>query len=301
MKWGIEDIPDQSGRTVIVTGANSGLGLETARALARKGASVIFACRSEEKAEAAIADVRMEHPKAALRFIALDLGNLESVHAFSESVLGECDRLDLLVNNAGVMVPPLGRTTDGFELQLGTNYLGHFVLSARLLPLYSNTPGSRVVTLSSIAHRIGRIDFDNLNAERINLAWLFYGQSKLACLMFAYELQRRLDRSGIETRSIAAHPGSTVTNLQQHSLPSRISQHLLSQPVTQGALPTLYAATAAKARGGAYYGPDGFMETTGWPAEAGSSARSRDVETSRRLWRAAEELTGTLFLPAASG
>jgi NAD(P)-dependent dehydrogenase (short-subunit alcohol dehydrogenase family) len=216
MAWSEADIPDQSGRVAIVTGANSGIGFETARALAAKGARVVLACRSAERGRDAERRLREAVSGADARFRTLDLGSLASVEAFAKELASEESRLDLLINNAGVMVPPLGRTAAGFELQFGTNHLGHFALTGRLLGLLCETPGARVVTVSSMAHFVGRIDFDDLTSERGYVAMLAYGQSKVANLLFARELARRLDGAGYDVVSSAAHPGSTRTELQRH-------------------------------------------------------------------------------------
>jgi NAD(P)-dependent dehydrogenase (short-subunit alcohol dehydrogenase family) len=287
-KWTAADIPDQTGRTYIVTGANSGLGAETARALAKSGASVVLACRNVEKGAAAAAtmpgDVRVRR---------LDLADLASVRAFA----GDTGPFDVLINNAGVMAVPLRRTADGFESQIGTNFLGHFALTLQLLPVLAD----RVVTVSSNAHRWGRIDVDDLNWHRRRYRrWLAYGQSKLADLMFAYELQRRLQAAGSTLRSVAAHPGYAATELQSGtgSRADRImslGNRLIAQSAERGALPTLYAATMPDVRGGEYWGPDGPGELVGHPTRVGSSRSSRDGRTAVRLWGRAEELTGVAF------
>jgi NAD(P)-dependent dehydrogenase (short-subunit alcohol dehydrogenase family) len=287
MVWGLADMPDQSGRVLIVTGANSGIGLEAAKALSRKGARVVMACRNRAKAEAARAEVGGD---AEVRD--LDLGSLASVHAFADAWEG---RVDVLVNNAGVMAVPFARTVDGFESQLGTNFLGPFALTGLLLPHVTD----RVVTLSSGVHRMGRVNLADPNFEhRRYQRWTAYGQSKLADLMFAYELQRRLLLAGSPLRSIAAHPGYAATNLQAHlSAVARTTQGWMQkvglvQDAAGGAQPTLYAATAADLPGGSYVGPSGPMEQTGPPRIVGSSAASRDLDTQGALWDLAVRLTG---------
>jgi NAD(P)-dependent dehydrogenase (short-subunit alcohol dehydrogenase family) len=287
-KWTAADIPDQTGRRIVVTGANSGLGEVTARQLAARGATVVLACRDTAKGEAAAA--RMTGDVTVRR---LDLADLASVRAFADAT----GRLDVLVNNAGVMAVPLTRTADGFEMQFGTNFLGHFALTGLLMPKI----GDRIVTLSSWAHRFGRIAFDDLNWHRRRYrAWGAYGQSKLADLMFAYELQRRLATRGSTLRSVAAHPGYAATELQSHteSVADRVmalGNRLLAQSAEMGALPTLYAATAPDVSGGDYYGPDRFGEIRGHPQRVRSSKASRDETVAANLWERAGELTGVTF------
>jgi NAD(P)-dependent dehydrogenase (short-subunit alcohol dehydrogenase family) len=295
MAWSEADIPDQSGRTAVVTGANSGIGFETARALAAKGARVVLACRSEEKGRDASLRLRAAVPEADARFEPLDLGALASVRRFAEKLAAEERRLDLLVNNAGVMMPPYGRTADGFETQLGTNHLGHFALTGLLLPRLLATPRARVISVSSLAHFWGRIDFDDLQAERSYNATRAYGQSKLANLLFARELQRRFEAAGVDALSAAAHPGSTRTELQRHSGLMHAVVAVFSQQPPEGALPTLYAATAPDVRGGEYFGPSGFAGCLGPPGRARSSPRANDAAAARRLWDVSEQLTGVAF------
>jgi NAD(P)-dependent dehydrogenase (short-subunit alcohol dehydrogenase family) len=293
--WTPADMAGQSGRTFVVTGANSGIGLAAARELAASGAHVVLAVRDVAKGEAAAAGL---HGDPEVR--PLDLADLASVRAFAEGL----DRnVDVLVNNAGVMATPHRQTADGFELQLGTNHLGHFALTGLLLPRI----GDRVVTISSGAHRGGRIKFDDLQSERSYQRWLAYCQSKLANLLFTYELQRRLDAAGSSVRSVAAHPGYAATNLQSHteSIQDRImalGNRLLAQSDEQGAWPTLYAATTPDLKGGSYVGPDGFLEQRGNPKLVGSSSAARDQQTARRLWEVSEELTGVRYeLEAPAG
>ena len=284
-KWTIADAPDQRGRTYIVTGANSGLGAATARALAEHGATVVLACRNVEKGAAAASTMSGD---VSVR--SLDLADLASVRAFA----AETGPFDVLVNNAGVMAVPLSRTADGFESQIGTNFLGHFALTLQLLPVLAD----RVVTVASNAHRWGRINVDDLNWQRRRYhRWLAYGQSKLADLMFAYELQRRLHAAESPVRSVAAHPGYAATELQAGagSRANRImalGNRLLAQSAERGALPTLYAATMPDVHGGEYWGPDGPAELVGHPTRVGSSRSSKDGRTAMLLWKRAEELTG---------
>ncbi len=294
--WTEADVPDQTGRVAIVTGANSGLGFETVRVLAQHGARVVMACRNAQKAEQAAAEIRSLHPQGEVAVMALDLGDLNSVQAFASAFRARYDRLDVLVNNAGIMVPPLGRTVQGFESQFGVNHLGHFALTAQLFSLMENTPGARVVTVSSIAHRFGQIDFDDLNwSARPYAPMPAYGQSKLANLLFTYELQRRLKAAGKGVLAVAAHPGWASTGLQGDSQGASVANRLFAQPQAMGALPTLYAATAQDVSGGAFYGPSGLLELGGTPERVSSSARSQDKQVAGQLWTKSEELTGVTF------
>jgi NAD(P)-dependent dehydrogenase (short-subunit alcohol dehydrogenase family) len=295
--WTHECIPDQSGRIAVVTGANTGIGYEAARALARHGAEVILACRDKEKGGRAAGRIRAEGPKGVVQPMHLDLSDLTVVRRFADSFRGAYRRLDMLVNNAGVMVPPFSKTAQGLELQFGVNFLGHFALTGLLIDRITSTPGSRVVTVSSLAGRVGRIDFDNLRAERSYRPIREYAQSKLADLVFALELERRLRAGRIEARSIAAHPGFTRTDLQRNSPLANFLVDFWCNSAEQGALPTLFAATAPDAAGGGYYGPHGILEARGFPAEARIPSRARDRETARRLWRLGEELANVTFLP----
>ena len=295
--WNAQDIPDQSGRTAIVTGANSGLGLVTARELARAGASVVMACRNLDKGHAAVEQVRAAVPEAQVQLEELDLASLASVRGFAERFRATHDGLDLLVNNAGVMAPPRRRTADGFELQFGTNHLGHFLLTTQLLDAMEGREDARVVTLSSNAHKFGRIAFDNLNGDRRYFRWSAYGQSKLANLLFALELDRRLRAAGSTVKSLAAHPGYAATNLQSAAPPlfdrmvMKVANATVAQSEEMGALPVLYAATQPGLQGGAYVGPDGPGEHRGYPKIVRPSGRARDPDSARRLWEASERLT----------
>jgi NAD(P)-dependent dehydrogenase (short-subunit alcohol dehydrogenase family) len=294
-KWTLENIPDQRGKIVIVTGANSGIGYEAARALARKGANVIMACRSLEKGEAAVAQIRRENLQGDVILRQLDLADLSSVRNFADEFLAEYKQLNILINNAGVMAIPYRKTKDGFEMQFGTNHLGHFALTGLLFELLKNTPNSRVVTVSSYAHIVGKINFDDLNSEKSYQKWLAYGQSKLANLLFAYELQRRSAKNGDNPISIAVHPGYAATNLQNSSSFFSFTNNFMAQSQEMGALPTLYAATNPEIEGGEFIGPDGFLAQRGYPHKARSSARSYDPETAQRLWQVSEKLTGVRF------
>ena len=300
--WSAADVPDQSGRVAIVTGGNSGIGFEAAAALAAKGAHVLLACRDAGKAKAALEAIRARHANASLELQALDLASLASVRSFADRVLADHARLDLLVNNAGVMAIPRRETADGFEMQFGTNHLGHFALTGLLIERLMQAPAARVVTVSSTVHRSGRVAWDDLQRERGYTKWGAYGQSKLANLLFAYELDRRLRRRGATTQSVAAHPGYAATNLQFVGAKMendrfmerffQLGNRLLGQSAAMGALPTLYAATSPEVASGDYVGPSRMFEAWGPPKKVGSSRRARDESDARRLWERSEELTG---------
>ncbi|OBB93644.1 SDR family NAD(P)-dependent oxidoreductase [Mycolicibacterium peregrinum] len=297
-KWTTAKIPDQSGRTAVVTGANTGLGLETAKVLAARGAHVVLAVRNVTKGEAAAEWISRSVPDADLELQRLDLGSLASVREAADEIKTKHERIDLLINNAGVMTPPKETTADGFELQFGTNHLGHFALTGLLLDRLLPVVGSRIVTVSSIGHRFSRgIRFEDLQWERSYNRLQAYGQSKLANLLFTYELQRRL--IGQHTTALAAHPGGSDTELARH-LPGPVQRAVpllrpLFQEAAMGALPTLRAATDPGALGGQYYGPDGLGEQKGYPKLVTSNERSYDIELQRRLWAVSEELTDVTF------
>ncbi|PWJ40968.1 oxidoreductase [Sediminitomix flava] len=299
-KFNLKNFPNQKGRIAIVTGANIGLGYETARALVKKEATVIMACRNEKKAQNAIAELKKEIPNADLVFIPLNLSSAISVRAFVRTYLERYSKLDLLINNAGIMVPPFSLTEDGYESQMGVNYFNHFLLTMLLLPTLNQTEGARVVTLSSIAHRKATIDFENLNSERDYQKMKAYGQSKLACLMFAYELDRKLKQSNSKVLSVAAHPGVSTTNLAQH-LPSvmvsifSVISPLFAHNPEEGARPTLLAALGQDVKGGEYFGPTGFREMKGEAGKVSSTDYSHDKKIAARLWEVSEELTKESF------
>jgi NAD(P)-dependent dehydrogenase (short-subunit alcohol dehydrogenase family) len=298
-KWTATDIPDQTGRTAVITGANTGLGFETAAALAARGARVVLAVRNLDKGKDAVARITAATPGAEVELQELDLTSLESVRTAAAQLRSDHESIDLLINNAGVMYTPKSTTKDGFEMQFGTNHLGHFALTGLLLDRLLPVPDSRVVTVSSIGHRIrAAIHFDDLQWERSYSRVGAYGQSKLANLLFTYELQRRL-APGSTTIAVAAHPGGSATELTRN-LPRLLAVAVplvepLFQSAEQGALPTLRAATDPGVHGGQYFGPDGFGQTRGYPKLVGSSAQSHDAELQRRLWTVSEELTGVVY------
>jgi NAD(P)-dependent dehydrogenase (short-subunit alcohol dehydrogenase family) len=295
--WTAADVPDQAGRMAVITGANSGIGFETARVLAEHGAAVILACRDAGQAKDAAARIAVTAPQAAVTVIRLDLASLASVREAADEIRASHDTLDLLINNAGLMVPPPGVTADGFELQIGTNHLGHFALTGLLLDRLLPVEGSRVVTVSSNSHRSGRIHLDDLqSAGRV----AGYSQSKLANLLFTYELQRRLAAADARTAALAAHPGTSSTELTKNmpaalQMANRAIGWTFTQSAQMGALPTLRAATDPAARGGEYYGPGGRFELKGYPRRVQSSARSHDESTQRWLWQESERLTSVTY------
>lgn len=303
-KWTAEQIPDLSGKIVVITGANSGIGFESARELSRKGAEVIFACRDPVKAEKAIYRIHNEIPAAKMNFIELDLASLASVRHFSEVFKSVYDRLDVLLNNAGIMLIPYGETAEGFENTIGTNHLGHFALTGLLLDRLSATPGARVVNVASNAHYGGEMDFENLLYEnkRGYAPMRAYSRSKLANLLFTYELQRRFETRDLDVIALAAHPGISATSLANHLFFNLISwliqpaMKLIFQNSAMGALPSLRAAVDPEARGSQYYGPDGKGENSGYPIVVDSNAASKNENDARTLWEFSEELTGIKYL-----
>jgi NAD(P)-dependent dehydrogenase (short-subunit alcohol dehydrogenase family) len=300
-RWGFDDVPSQAGRTALVTGANSGLGYQTALMLARRGASVVLACRSMANAESAMASMRGAYPAEDLNLTAvapLDLSDLGSVEAFAREFAARYSRLDLLVNNAGVMVPPFARTRQGFELQFGVNHLGHFALTGRLLPLLSGVEGARIVSLSSIAAWWGSVRrmLDDPNYERRRYdKWRAYGASKLADQMFIQEMARRLAAQKARAIAVAAHPGVSATGLFKYGRLGEWYASHFAQPPAMGALPVLRAACDPGAANGSYWGPDGFMEMSGYPVPARIPRRALDATSCRRLWELSEELTGVHY------
>ena len=300
--WTARDIRDQTGKTIVITGANSGIGYEAARALARSGAHVVLACRNATKATAAADAIRAEHRDASVEVLPLNLASLRSVHDFSTAFAARHRTLDVLINNAGVMALPRRMTADGFEMQLGTNHLGHFALTGVLLEALLASPESRVVNVSSTAHKGGSMNFDDLQKERRYYRWSAYGQSKLANLLFTYELQRRFDAAGRAVKSVACHPGWAATNLQVVG-PRMDGSNLMetffsglngifAQDAAMGALPTLLAATGPDVKGSDYFGPGKFFELWGSPKKVPSNSRSHDRAAAHRLWDISEHLTG---------
>ncbi|HEX5691317.1 MAG TPA: oxidoreductase [Roseiflexaceae bacterium] len=304
-RWTNKHIPDQHGKLAVITGANSGLGYETALALAGKGAHVILAVRNVAKGGAAADSIRRAHPTAVVDVMPLDLSDLDSIHRFAADFYVRFDALPLLIDNAGVMALPYRRTVDGFEMQFGTNHLGHFALTGLLLPAILAAPGARVVVVSSGVHHGGRIDFDNLDGAQSYHPWRAYAQSKLANLLFAYELERRFQAADVDALAVGCHPGYAATNLQTagpRMAGSRIGEGifaignlLFAQSAAMGALPMLYAATAPDVHGGQYIGPRRLFGLFGTPARGRSSARSHDPAMAGLLWRVSEQLTGVHY------
>jgi NAD(P)-dependent dehydrogenase (short-subunit alcohol dehydrogenase family) len=301
-KWSAADVPDQSGRVAVITGANTGLGFETAAVLARKGAHTVLAVRNLDKGNDAVARIKAATPNATVTLQQLDLMSLDNVRVAADALRTQFPRIDLLINNAGVMYTDKGTTKDGFETQFGTNHLGHFALTGLLLENLLKVDGSRVVTVSSVGHKImAKIHFDDLNLDRNYNRVAAYGQSKLANLLFTYELARRLADKKAPTSALAAHPGAADTELLRNMPPGirQVSQAIWSAVVAQGpdmgALPTLRAATDPDAANAQYYGPDGIGESRGHPKVVKSSAQSHDQDIQRRLWTVSEEMTGVSY------
>ena len=296
------EVPSQKGRIAVVTGANSGLGFETALAFAKKDIRVVMACRSLERGVLARARILEQAPAADLEVMELDLSRMGSVRDFTESYLRRYDRLDLLINNAGVMAAPYQETEDGFEIHLAANYLGHFLLTGLLTDTLLRTPRSRVVSLSSNAHYFGNIRLDDLHwKKRQYYSFFAYCQSKLACLVFAFELQRRLEKTGAGTLSLAAHPGATYTEIVKYypewiRFLAPVFAPVLTHPPAAAAEPTLYAALGENVSGGQYFGPGGWLQFKGRARIVGSSRKSKDTRMAGRLWDVSEELTGIRFL-----
>jgi NAD(P)-dependent dehydrogenase (short-subunit alcohol dehydrogenase family) len=304
--WRLEYAADQSGRVAIVTGGNSGIGFEAGKVLAKLNARVILAVRNKTKGAHAVDEILMHHPRATVEARLLDLADLASIRQFAQTFQRDYDRLDLLINNAGVMAIPRRETADGFEMQFGTNHLGHFALTGLLLPSLLATPGSRVVTVSSAMHERGEIRFADLMGEKNYGKQSAYSQSKLANLLFAYELQRRLQDVPAQTISLASHPGYAATNLQfagpemegssGMKTVMKFANTVFAQSAEMGALPLLYAALSPDVQGGEYIGPSGFMGMRGYPAKTKSCQASHDLQSASRLWQVSEELTGVEFL-----
>ena len=297
--WTAENISDQTGKVAIVTGSSSGIGYEAARVLANKGATVVIAVRNLDKGTKAADKIRSQNAKANVQVMQLDLADLASIEAFAEAYKKSHSRLDLLINNAGVMTPPYSKTKDGFELQIGTNHLGNFALTLQLLDLLNTTEGARIVNVSSSAHRFGNIDFDDLTWERRGYnRWRAYGDSKVANIYFTKELSRLLRENGSRVVVTAAHPGWTATELQRNmdyfGIAS-ILNRLFAQSITMGALPTLRAAFDEEAKGGEFFGPGGFMRMWGYPVAEDPSELAKDTTIAERLWEVSQKLTGAVF------
>ncbi len=295
-KWTIENIPSQEGKVVIITGSTSGLGKEACRVLAEKGAKVIMAIRNAAKGEGVVKEIRQDVPEADIEVMELDLGSLKSIKGFADKFSGQFDRLDILINNAGVMMCPFSKTEDGFEIQMGTNHLGHFALTGHLMPLLKKTEGSRIVATSSMGHRMGNIDFSDINWEKRKYnTGKAYGDSKLANLYFTYELARKLKGDSHDPMVVAAHPGVTSTELARHSKFFRGFNIFFSQNVSMGTLPTLRAATDPDTKSGDYFGPKGFMEMQGYPVKVDSNNLSKDENIAQKFWSLSEEMTGVRY------
>jgi NAD(P)-dependent dehydrogenase (short-subunit alcohol dehydrogenase family) len=303
-KWTKQDIPDQTGKIIVVTGANSGLGFESSKTLAEKGATVVMTARNTTKGEKARADILTAQPGASLDLMKLDVGNLASVREFAAAFKARYDRLDILLNNAGVMAIPRQETVDGFEMQLGVNHLGHFALTGLLLDVIVKTPKARVHNVTSTANFMGKINFDDLMGEQKYSRWGAYGQSKLANVFFTFELQKRLTAAGFDTIANVSHPGLVLGNLQSNSVSQsgtklealmyRILQPILAQDISMGVLPMLYAMTAVDAKGGALYAPR-YFQHRGYPAETRANKAAYDAEARQRFWEVSEQLTGVTF------
>jgi len=295
-QWNANNIEDLNGKVAIVTGSSSGIGLETACVLAGKNATTIVAVRNEQKGAKAIEEIKEKFPSADVNLMILDLADLQSVRQFSDAFCAQYDRLDLLINNAGVMIPPYSKTADGFELQMGTNHLGHFALTAHLMKLLLKTENSRIANVSSIAHKQGTINLDDLAwEERSYKAMKAYADSKIANLYFTYELTRKLEGNPDAPMVTAAHPGWTGTDLQRHSGLFSFLNRFFAQDISMGALPTLYAAVGPTVESGDYYGPEGLLEFKGYPKKVPSNRLSRNGEIAANLWRISEKLTGVQF------
>ena len=295
-QWNTENISDQKGKVVIITGSSSGIGFEAARVLANKNAEVIIAVRNQQKGDDALNKIKSQNSSANIKVMLLDLANLMSIKTFADNFKKKYTKLDLLINNAGVMMPPYGKTKEGFELQFGTNHLGHFALTGHLFELIKKTPNSRIVNISSSAHNWGKIDFSDLTWEnRKYKTGRSYGDSKIANLYFTYELQNRLGDKISNPAVTAVHPGWTATELQRHSSVFSFLNRFLAMPIWQGALPTLRAATDSNVKSGDYFGPDGFQERRGYPVKVESNKLSHDKEIAKKLWGVSEDLTGIKF------
>ena len=294
--WNSQNISDQTGKVVIVTGSNSGLGLETTTVLAGKKAKVVMGVRNLAKGEMALNTIKEKFPEADLTLMEIDLSSMSSIKVFADTFKENFLQLDILVNNAGVMVPPYQKTKDGFELQMGTNHFGHFALTGYLIQLLKDTPQSRIVNVSSMAHKAGNLNFDDLNWEKRKYKkWSAYGDSKIANLYFTFALQNKLKQENSHVIVTAAHPGWTATELQRNTGFISILNHVFAQTIPMGTLPTLYAATAKDVEGTDFFGPSGFMEMRGYPKKVGASTRAKDPIIAQKFFKISEELTGVNF------
>jgi len=299
--WTIENIPNLNGKTIIITGANSGIGYEAAKEFSRKGATVIMACRNMDKAAKALIEIKKDIPNTDAEIMELDVSSLKSVKLFAETFKAKYTKLDILLNNAGVMMPPYGKTIDGFELQFATNHLGHFALTGELIDLLIATPGSRVVNVSSMAHMMGNMNFNDMMFENGKgyTPSKAYGRSKLSNLLFTYELQRRFEAMNADTMTVAAHPGVSSTNLGRHVGNKGFFSLMfnnMSQTPDMGALPSIRACVDKDVRGGQYYGPGNFMNMTGYPVLVKSNSKSHNIKDAAKLWELSEKLSGVKYL-----
>jgi NAD(P)-dependent dehydrogenase (short-subunit alcohol dehydrogenase family) len=303
-KWSQNDIPDLTGKVIVITGANSGLGLESAKTLASKGATVVMTARNMTKGQAAFDGIMRDQPTASLDLMQLDVGDLGAVKIFADAFKAKYDRLDILLNNAGVMAIPRQETVDGFEMQLGVNHFGHFALTGHLLDIITQTPNARIHNVSSSAHYMGKINFDDLMGEKSYSRWAAYGQSKLANVYFTYELHKRLHYAGYDTMTNCSHPGLVMGNLQTKSVEQsgtqlegalyRVVAPIFAQDITMGVLPMLYAMTAPEAKGGVFYGPN-FLNMRGYPAEKQTNKEAHDADKLRRFFDLSEQLTHVTY------
>jgi len=302
--WTADNIPNLTGKIIVITGANGGLGFESAQTLAEKGATIVMAVRSMDKGEKARSDILRTHPQVSLDLMKLDVGDLSSVRKFAEDFKSKYDRLDILINNAGVMAIPRQETVDGFEMQLGVNHLGHFALTSLLLDVIVKTPNARIHNVTSSANYTGTINFDDLMGEQNYGRWSAYGQSKLANVFFTFELQKRLTAAGFDTITNTSHPGFVYTNLQANSVKQsetkmeallyRIIEPIMAQDISMGILPMLYGSTAEDAKGGTFYGPR-TLNIRGYPAEKKANKEANDAQALKRFWEISEKLTGVTY------
>lgn len=295
-RWGVADVSSQEGKRFIVTGSNTGTGFHIAKNLAVNGGEVILACRNESKAKQALEKIKLVKNDVKVTFEKLDLASLKSINDFCDVIKNKYEHIDVLVNNAGVMVPPKSETEDGFELQFGVNHLGHFALTGKLLPLLEKSESPRIVCMSSIAHNMGKIDFSDINCKNSKYKkWARYSQSKLANLIFALELDSRLTKGGYKSRAIASHPGYSATDLQRHT-GSKFMNYIIAMSAEQGSLPAIFASTEQEALTYPYWGPAGGQEIRGWTGKAKINKKAKDKSVAKRLWDVSCELTSVDYL-----